>query len=291
MQIANKTSLRDLLKYGHDYLEERGIASSLNDAELLLRHILNVERFELYNDEKEIDDTQTKEYKRLLEERGRRVPLQYITGKCFFMGIELFIKNGVFIPRPETEILVDEILKILREKKNHLDILDIGTGSGAIAIGLAKGYSDCKVLAYDNSQLAIDTATYNVAKNGLEDKISFVKVDILKVNKEDIDKRFDLVISNPPYIRSCDIGMLEAEVHAEPNDALDAGEDGLLFYKAIIEKAKFLLKNNGILAFEFGFSQANDIVSILENNSFEVINLVKDFNGIERIIIAGLVNR
>ncbi len=281
--LTDSGNILNILNYSEECLKEAGIVSARNDAEILLTHLLGIERFRLVDFEY-IDDAITSEYKKLLKERAKRIPLQHITGKCFFMGIELLVKRGVFIPRPETEILVDEVIKAVKENTCP-DIMDICCGLGNIAISLTKFLSDCRILAIDNSLDSIEMAEMNARRNSVAGKISFMKSDIL-YDTPALNHGFDLIISNPPYIRSSQIKKLEPEIQYEPIDALDGGIDGLEFYRRISRIGYDLLKESGLIAFEIGFSQAKGVCSILEDNLFEIIKVAKDLNNIDRVIIA-----
>lgn len=280
---SNRVNIRRMLKDAQGCLKEAGIISARNDAEILLMHLLGIERFNLVSLE-DIDETVVSEYKRLVKERSNRIPLQYIMGKCFFMGVKLFVKRGVFIPRPETEVLVEEVIRVVKENPCP-EIMDIGCGSGNIAISLTKFLPDCRILAIDNSLDSIEMTEMNVRRNSVADKISFMKKDILR-DSIAVNRKFDLIISNPPYIKGDEIKKLEPEIRHEPVSALDGGIDGLNFYREISKKARSLLKENGLIAFEIGLSQAKGVCSILEDNLFEIIKVVKDLNSIDRVIIA-----
>ncbi|MBM3253228.1 MAG: methyltransferase domain-containing protein, partial [Candidatus Omnitrophica bacterium] len=175
-----QTSSRDVsfvLKYAEDYLKESGIISARNEAEVLLMYLLGVKRFRFY-DFQGLEDTIFTKYKNLLNERARRVPLQYITGISSFMGIEFITERGVFIPRPETEVLVERVIELFKDKETVYG-LDIGTGTANIAISLTKFLSNCRILAIENSKRALGIARINAEKNNLTEKINFREIDIL----------------------------------------------------------------------------------------------------------------
>lgn len=285
MELIDTCDIRSLLKYAESYLELSGIIPARNDSEILLSCLLGISRYDLYEYEG-LDGNIISEYKKFLEKRSKRIPLQYITGSCSFMGIELMVKYGVFIPRPETEVLVDEVLRLFKKREFFLNVLDIGTGSANIAIGLTKYLHDCRILAIDNSPLSLDLALMNSKKNNVDDKISFMCMDIRGGFNPHPKTKFDLIISNPPYIESAQIKNLQPEVRHEPLAALDGGSDGLLFYREITKMAKDLLRKNGIIAFEVGFSQASRVSEILNSCSFDIVAVKKDLNGIDRVVIA-----
>ncbi|ADL42745.1 protein-(glutamine-N5) methyltransferase, release factor-specific [Caldicellulosiruptor obsidiansis OB47] len=209
-------------------------------------------------------------------------PLQYCTNKAFFMGLEFYVDENVLIPRFDTEVLVEVAIEIFKDRKN-LYFLDIGTGSGCIAVALCK-FLDCKVLAVDISERALEVARKNAKLNGVENRISFVRSNLF----EDIPKnlRFDAILSNPPYISESERFKLEKQVLKEPHIALFSKENGLWFFKEIASKAKLYLKDGGYIIFEVGFSQAEEVKRILEQNGYENIKSRKDLNNIERCIFA-----
>ena len=215
-------------------------------------------------------------------------PLQYILGKTEFMGLEFKVAPGVFIPRPETEILVEKAIDLLSNQKpvtRNQKILDIGTGSGCIAVSLAKNLADVEITAIDISSEALEIAIENATFNDVDNKIRFVQSDLFTT----YDLRpmtYDLIISNPPYIPTNDIDKLAKEISFEPRIALDAGTDGLEFYRKIILKAADYLKNGGFLLMEMGFDQAEAIKDIVRaHRRFEIVEVVLDYSEIERVII------
>jgi len=198
------------------------------------------------------------------------------------MGLEFYVDENVLIPRFDTEVLVEVAIEIFKDRKN-LYFLDIGTGSGCIAVALCK-FLDCKVLAVDISERALEVARKNAKLNGVENRISFVRSNLF----EDIPKnlRFDAILSNPPYISESERFKLEKQVLKEPHIALFSKENGLWFFKEIASKAKLYLKDGGYIIFEVGFSQAEEVKRILEQNGYENIKSRKDLNNIERCIFA-----
>ena len=213
-------------------------------------------------------------------------PIQYIMGQTQFHGLDLTVDERVLIPRPETEILVDVAIDLINEiqgAKNELRILDLGTGSGNIAIALTKSMPDCKIIASDVSEGALEVARINAARNGVSDRIDFVLSDVF----ENIKGKFDIIVSNPPYIARTEFKTLQKEVLREPRVALEGGMDGLDFYRKIISASVRHLKPGGYIAFEIGFAQKKDICGIIENEGvFKVRRVEIDHNEIERIVAA-----
>lgn len=269
----------DAVRYGTDYLIDC-IKEARLEAELLLSFALGVDReYILINRDKELSSDVVKRYIDILEMRKNGMPYQYIVGKKHFMGLMFNVSPSVLIPRNDTEVLVEEALKRL---KNGDTVLDIGTGSGAIAVSIAK-YKDVKVYAVDISNEALEIAQKNAAINDVSDKVIFMKSDLFSSLPRDV--KFDLIVSNPPYIRSCDINGLQEEVKKEPLIALDGGEDGLMFYRRIVKDSVNYIKYCGFMVFEVGYDQANDVKSLLLNGGYSDIEVVKDLQGIERVVI------
>ena len=266
----------------------------MNETELLFTDILNCNRLSLYlNKDIFLDKAKSSLVSGVLKRRIQGEPIQYILGKTEFMGLEFKVTPHVFIPRPETEILVETVLEIASSFKLHasrLNILDIGTGSGNISISLAKLLKDCRIIAVDISKQAIVVAKNNAILNDVETKISFIKQDFFDLQRAACSlqpKSFDFVVSNPPYISTAEIEALQPEVKYEPHMALDGGKDGLDFYRRIINKVPRYLRKDGFLIMEMGFNQKDAIKNIFQKTGyFETIELIKDYNNIDRIIIA-----
>lgn len=269
----------DALNFGIQYLKSR-VSEPRLEAEGLLSFALGVKReYIIVNRDKEISEDIFERYKSLLDLRISGMPYQYIVGKKHFMGLIFKVSPKVLIPRNDTEILVEEVLK--RLKKSDV-VLDIGTGSGAIAVSIAK-YKDVKVYALDISDDALSVARDNAYENGVLDKIVFLKSDLFSSVPKDV--KFDVIVSNPPYIRSGDIDKLQEEVKKEPKIALDGGEDGLLFYRNIVRDSKGCIKKGGIIAFEVGYDEAFDVSQILLDGGYGDIEIVKDLQGIDRVVL------
>lgn len=211
-------------------------------------------------------------------------PLQYIIGKERFFGLDFLVNEDVFIPRPETEVLVEralEIVKGTRRKAQDTRILDLCTGSGCIAIALTKNASNCRIVASDISDRALEVAKKNASLNGVSDGISFIHSDLFK----NIDGKFDIIVSNPPYIARYEFESMQKEVLREPRLAIDGGEDGLLFYRRIFDEAPRYLKEGGYCAVEIGYGQREAVREIMERSgNFKVIDVRKDRYGIDRVI-------
>ena len=215
------------------------------------------------------------------------MPIKYILGEVEFMGIDLEVEEGVLIPRGDTEILVEEVLKSINEDEK-LEICDLCCGSGAIGIALAKLRNNIDVDEIDNYKVPEKITKRNIAKHSLEDRVRFIKSDLLKEAIK-LNKKYDIIVSNPPYIRADEINNLMDDVKLyEPHTALDGGKDGLIFYREIIKQSEFVLKNKGILAFEIGHDQGEDVKNLMESSGFLDVKLVKDLAGLDRVLIGTL---
>jgi len=274
------------LQLSTDFLEKKGIESSRLNAELLLSEILKCKRLDLYlKFDQPLKENEVDTYREWIARRGKFEPLQYITGNVEFYGLAFKVTPDVLIPRPETEILVEEVIKFCKDKTG-LKILDIGTGSGNIPIALAKNLHDVEITAIDISEKALSIARENAAANGVEQKIHFITADVKNYIS---DFQFDIVISNPPYVSKEEYPNLQKEItNYEPLVAVTDSNDGLDFYRTIAERAKLLLKSNGKIFLEVGKDQARFIADIIEKNDFINIYFVKDYQQIDRVVVGEL---
>ena len=266
----------------------------MTEEESILTHILQCRPIDLVLNKPALTVSQEEQFKDYKRRRSAGEPLQYILGTCNFMGLELTVNPSVLIPRPETEQLVDAALKLLHLSSPNVfvgdlvRILDLGTGSGNIAIALAKFVPQSQIVSVDISAKALETARANARAHLVEDHIKFVKADILG---EDVilsvakNLKFDLIISNPPYIPTNQLSSLPQDVQEEPVRALDGGEDGLNFYRIIIKYTPHLLRSGACLMMEFGDGQAEAIKKLMETQKvFSSIEIIKDLAGRDRII-------
>lgn len=275
----------DLLRQGAFYLKGRKIVNSLQESEMFLAHILNCPRTELYLNNFIVQSESMRNYWNLLSQRAEGFPLQYLIGSSGFMGLEFKVAQGVFIPRPETEILIETVLQL--SAKNLMlpaKVLDIGTGCGNIAVSLAKNLDQANVFACDISDFALQLAKENSQLNAVT--VRLVKSDLFRAFKK--ENTFSLIVSNPPYIKTEEILSLGRELRYEPMAALDGGEDGLCYYKRIInEEAPCYLQKSGFLVLEIGDNQAQAVKTILsQSRRLSVISIVKDYNNLDRVIVA-----
>lgn len=250
-----------------------------NDLIIALTYLLNTNKNLLFLNKEEILDEKIEiELKKINDKINEGYPLQYAIGKWNFYGLDLLVDKRALIPRYETEILVD---LIINDNSNNKKILDIGTGSGAISLALSKNLKDSKIIGVDISKKAIDLANENKIKLNINN-VEFKESDIFS----NIDEKFDIIVSNPPYINKEDFEKLDKKLYYEPQNALYGGEDGLYFYKKIIKNAKNFLNKNGKIYLEIGYDQKDSISDLLEEYGYKQIESYKDFNDFDRIIKA-----
>ncbi len=268
-----------------DYLKKKGIESARVNAELLLADILNCKRLDLYlKFDQPLSEKEINKYREYISRRGKNEPLQYILGKVEFYGLTLKVDRSVLIPRPETELLVELILEET-DKESVLNILDIGCGSGNISLALAKDLPLAKITGADISPEAISLARENAKMNNITGNVEFIEVDIFNDVSGKVPGKFDIIVSNPPYVSKNDFEKLQPEIkNYEPQGAVTDFSDGYSFYRRIINLANELLKPSGKLYFEVAEGQSGNIKNLLEENNFVNISVKKDFAGIERII-------
>ncbi len=276
-------TIKDIIvKYSKE-LEEISPTPRL-DVETLLQKVLGVDRlYILLNLERVLSEDEEQLFNKFINERLNNRPIAYIVGNREFMGLDFFVKEGVLIPRPDTEVLVEEVIE-LAKKKDAKNILDIGTGSGAITVSLAKYLENVKVTSVDISDIALEIGKRNAISNEVDDRINFVKSDLFtNIDKE---TKFDIIVSNPPYIKREVIDTLDKQVKDyEPYNALEGGVDGLDFYRAITKRAKEYLKKDGILAYEVGHDQSEDVSKLMEMDGYTNIYTLKDLQQIDRVVI------
>ena len=261
----------------------------MTEEELILTSVLDCDRISLYTRPRSLTPAQEEYLKEIRERRAQGEPLQYILGFCEFMGFEFFVDRRVLIPRPETEFLVEEAVAACRMIKFQapLSILDLGTGSGNIAVSLAKLVPGSRVMAVDVSAGALEVTRGNAHLNEVTDRIECVLADMNEFFAQDARQKFHIIVSNPPYIPSAAIGTLPPEVQNEPRLALDGGKDGLDFYRVIIQAAPRFLKESGQLLMEIGADQRTSLEKICsEAPGFDRIEFKKDLCGRDRILTA-----
>ncbi len=285
-------NLSSLLRSVRKSLEAAGVPSPGVDADLLVSHGLKIPRSGLYLDPaRELSPAEESLVMDLARERAKRLPLQYVTGECEFMSLTFKMKEGVFIPRPETEVLVDAMTERIEADslKSHV-MLDLCTGSGAIAVSLACHFKTGLVVASDISPLAVEIARENAILNGVNDIMRFVVGDgvgsLGSITRSDCEHGFDAITCNPPYVGSAEIDELDPEIRDhEPRIALDGGDTGLEFIESMLPRIASILTGRGIVGFEIGETQAVPVEAMFKNAGFEMTEVVKDLNGKDRVII------
>lgn len=263
----------------------------MNEAELLFTGLLGCDRASLYlNKALVLDKDKLYLVSSALKRRVKGEPIQYILGKTEFMGLEFKVTPDVLIPRPETEILAETVIKYA-DRLSPCSILELGTGSGCIAVSLAKYLPGLKITATDVSRKALTVARYNAKLNKVGRKINFLKGDLFKVFPAHYGAGYEVCVSNPPYIASSEIKRLQPEVQFEPEVALNGGSDGIYFYKNIIKSSPKYLRRRGFLILEIGFGQKDAVKEIFQNSGyFEIIEVIKDYNNLDRVIVSRLLN-
>ena len=280
--------LLDALKSSTEFLEKAGVDDAFADSEMLVLHASGADRLSAYMDNPEISKGLQAKIRRLVRRRAKGEPVQYIVGQVEFFGLKIHIGKGVLIPRPETELLAEEAIKAVSRGRGtqSLQILDLCTGSGCIAIALAKAFPDSRVYGTDVSRTAIRYAKKNAAGSAVEN-VTFLQGSLYLPLKRSLC--FDLIVSNPPYVKRGDIDGLQREIKEwEPLEALDGGGDGFDFYRSIFTDAPKYLCRGGRILVELGFSQAEDVKMLAMRQGFGTIEVRKDYAGIERILKAEL---
>ncbi|WP_294154422.1 peptide chain release factor N(5)-glutamine methyltransferase [uncultured Clostridium sp.] len=281
-------TIEELINTGTKTLKDNGIDTARLDAELLLGNVIGKERLYLITHKEEsVEQKQCDEFFDMIEKRRKKMPVKYILGKCEFMGIDLHVEEGVLIPRDDTELLVEEVLKNIGEDEEK-QVCDLCCGSGAIGISIAYLRKNIKVDVLDYYPIPEKVTLINIEKHNLQDRVSFIKSDLLDVSIKN-SKKYDIIVSNPPYIEEEEIEKLMDDVQKyEPHTALSGGTDGLDFYRRIVSQSREVLKESGILAFEIGYNQGEAVKSLMEKAYFKEVRVIKDFASLDRIVIGYL---
>ena len=291
--MSNPVSYKliEILQMCTDYLSKKGVENARLNAELLIGHVLHLNRVQLYlNFEKPVTAEELEQVRNLLKRRANHEPIQYILEETEFYSLKLKLNRHTLIPRPETEILIDAVLdqcKNFDPTPETIQILDIGTGSGNIAIALAKNLASAQITAIDIQDEALAIARQNAEYHQVQDRINFIHQDIFDLKLSFLEK-FDVIVSNPPYISSEEFDGLQVEVkNYEPYIALDGGHDGLAFYHRLTDLAPSLLAQEGFIALEIGANQAEKIKNIFANSTiFRYLEIINDLNKLPRVLLA-----
>ncbi len=273
-------TVRELLEQGTRLLGQAGVEESASDAWILLEYVTGLDRAHYYMEMMSaVSADKEQRYLELIKQRSGRVPVQQITNEAWFMGLPFFVNEHVLIPRLDTEVLVEKVLKTVRP---GVRILDMCTGSGCILLSLLHEEKSLKGVGADISPDALDVARRNSVQLGLDERAEFVRTDLFEAIPG--DEKFDIIVSNPPYIRSDVIpGLMEEVRDHEPLLALDGHEDGLFFYRRIVREAGRCLKPGGRLFFEIGFDQGDALRELLTEAGYQDVAITKDLAGLNRV--------
>jgi release factor glutamine methyltransferase len=276
----------EVIQRSTDFLARKGVASPRLQVELLLAHVLRMPRLQLYlSFERALTTAELDALRALVQRRGQREPLQYIVGSTSFCGLEIALSRDVLIPRPETELLAERAWTFLQKADGAPSALEIGTGSGCLAISLAHHAPQVKVCATDISRAALELARRNAETHHVSDRIQFCQGDLF--GAVPAEARFDLIVSNPPYIPTARINTLEAEVRDhEPHGALDGGADGQDFYRRLAAAAGAWLRPAGCIMVELDDEGTPATREIFQRENWRIEGVEKDYLGQERILIA-----
>lgn len=289
-------TIQELLNKGYEILKSEYIESYLLDCQLLLSYVLNVDKLSIIlNKRNQVSEENANEYLKLVQLRKNKMPVKYILKECEFMNSTFYIEKGVLIPRPDTEILVEEMT---RQIKKYMDgakdiheicenyaLCDVCCGSGIIGISLAQIFENITAYCYDIDDTAEKVTNININRFNLKERVKFCHSDLL-LHPIKTSLIFDFIVSNPPYIRKNEIPALMDDVkNYEPYIALCGGEDGLDFYRKITKQSHKVLKSGGILCFEIGYDQGKETTEILKINGFRDVKIFKDLSGNDRVVL------
>ena len=281
-------TVRELMKSAMEHLQRKGFEDARLNVELLLAHALDLQRIQLYlHFDKPLTPEELKQFRTLYERRLKREPVQYIIGSTSFMGLHFAVDSRVLIPRPETETLIEQTMLLCQRYPNDapIHVLEVGTGSGNIAVSLAKYIKHAHVTAIDVSKEALIVAEENARMNSVDSQIQFLLIDVFD-RVEDISReRFDLIVSNPPYVPKDEWEQLQTEVRDfEPSVALTDGKDGFEFYHRLIGIIADILKPGGGIMLEVGFNQAEKVARKLKKAGINQLQITNDLQGIPRVV-------
>mgnify|MGYP003977069951 FL=1 len=276
-------NIQSAIVEGANILKDRSILSAHLDSEILMAKALGANReYIILNNDKVLKEKNLKYFKKLVQERASRKPIAYLLNKKFFWNSEFYVNKNSLIPRPDTEIIIEQVLK-LTKNKNKLSVLDIGVGSGCILLTILKERKNFYGTGIDISKNSLNICKKNAKNLLLEGRIKFYKSDVDKFNQG----KYDLIVSNPPYIKRCDLKYLESDViRFEPKLSLDGGLDGLSVIRKVISKSSVLIKKNGKFILEIGFDQKNKVIKLLNNKGFYINSTLKDLAMNDRCIVS-----
>lgn len=289
--MKGEASLREALRWGEQTLARSALDSTRLDAEVLLTHVLGITRAQLHaHPQSQLSSVELTRYRQLIERRAQREPVAYIVGHKEFYGLDLFVDNRVLIPRPETELLVEKAIQISQRQSV---VADVGTGSGAIAISLAVHLPHVLVYATDASPGALEVATRNCRRHGVEERVRLLQSHLL----EPLPEPVDLIVANLPYVSQAELAQLPPEISLyEPREALNGGPDGLDHIRRLLAQAEGHLKPNGVVLLEIGATQGQAVVALARRHFPAArVEIVRDYAGLDRVVMvsrgAGQINR
>ncbi len=276
-------NIQSAVTEGTNILKDRFIQTAQLDTEILMAKALGTNReYIILNNDKVLNEKNLKYFKKLVQDRATRKPIAYLLNKKFFWNSEFYVNKNTLIPRPDTEIIIEQVLKFTKNK-NYLRILDIGVGSGCILLSILKERKNFYGTGIDISKNSLDICKINAKKLLVDGRVKLFKSDVDKFAQG----KYDLIVSNPPYIKRCDLKYLESDVlKFEPKLALDGGLDGLSVIRKVIKKSSELLKQNGKFILEIGFDQKNKVIKLLNNKGFYINSTVKDLARNDRCIVS-----
>jgi len=281
-------TVRELMKSAMEHLQRKGFDDARLNVELLLAHALDLQRIQLYlHFDKPLTPEELLQFRSLYERRLKREPLQYIIGSTSFMGLHFAVDSRVLIPRPETETLIEQVMFVCQHYPNNapIHILEVGTGSGNIAVSIAKYVKQAHITTIDISKEALLVAEENARIHSVDSQIQFLLVDVFDRTEELFRKQFDILVSNPPYVPRDEWEQLQAEVREfEPSAAVTDGRDGYKFYHRLIEIIPDILKPGGGILLEVGFQQAEKVARELKISGIDQIQITNDLQGIPRVV-------
>jgi release factor glutamine methyltransferase len=276
-------NIQSAIKKGTNTLKNSYIKTAELDTEILMAKVLNSDRtYIILNNHRNLNDSNLNHFNELIRERANRKPIAYLLNKKFFWNNEFYVDKNTLIPRPDTEIVIEEILRLTKQK-NKISVLDIGVGSGCIILTILKERKNFSGTGIDISKKSLDISRINAKNLNVDKRIKFYKSDIDKFNKG----KYDLIVSNPPYIKSCDLKYLDRDVvNFEPKLALDGGLDGLSVIRKVINKSSELIKKNGIFVLEIAFDQKDKVIKLLKKKGFYMNSTLKDLAKNDRCIVS-----
>jgi release factor glutamine methyltransferase len=281
-------NIKEVLANTEDFFKKNNIDNPRLDAEVLLAELLDMERIKLYvNFDYPLKEDEIAKYREMIKLRAKRIPVAYITGHKEFMSLDFYVNQNVLLPRPETEILVEYLIDYFNEKDmERINAVEVGTGSGAIIVSLGHYLKDARILGIEIDKKAIEVTRKNIERYSLDDRLKVSQGNLLEPLIKRGIKNLNLVVSNPPYISEKEMETLPPEVKQEPKKALYGGKDGLKFYKELIPQAYEVLTENGMIALEIGYTQAEEVEKILRDNDFIKVDVRKDYADKDRFVLA-----